>query len=102
MSEKITLEEILAVYNSITPSRRRWVRNRNELRNGWKELYKVLELASERDGGKVVVFDKNWHEVGKKGSVTGAINKDRKTEDDKPEVKAEPAKKAEPKKTAKK
>lgn len=89
MSDKITLEDVLAVFNSVTPSRRRWVRNRNTMRNEWKELYQVLEKASGRDGGKVVVFDKNWHEVAKKGTTTGAVNKTPKTE------KAEEPKKAE-------
>lgn len=73
---KPTLEEILAVYNSIHPSRRRWYGNTNKLRNNWPELYKVLEQASGRSGGRPVVFDPNWHEVAQKGSgVRGAANK---------------------------
>lgn len=74
MSE-IKLEEVLAVYNSIHPSRRRWVRNVNALRNEWKELFQILEKASGRSGGKAVVFDPNWHTVADKGSVRGAVNK---------------------------
>lgn len=72
---KPTLDEILAVYNSITPSRRRWIRLRNQLRNEWKELYAVMETASGRTNGKAVVFDPNWHEVADKGSVRGAVNR---------------------------
>lgn len=75
MDQKPTFEDVLAVYNSITPSRRRWVRLRNQLRNEWKELYKVLEEASGRAPGKVVVFDANWHTLADKGGVRGAVNK---------------------------
>jgi hypothetical protein len=75
MDQKLTLEDILAVYNSISPSRRRWIRLRNQMRNEWKELYKVLEEASGRDGGKVVVFDPNWHKVADKGGISGAVNR---------------------------
>lgn len=75
MSEKITLEEILAVYNSIHPSRRRWYGNINKLRNSWPELYKILEKASGRSGGRPMVFDPNWHTVVSKAGIRGAANK---------------------------
>lgn len=74
MSE-IKLEQILAVYNTVVPSRTRQIRNRNQLKNSWKELFKVLEQASGRDGVKVTVFDPNWHEVGSKGAGTGVVDK---------------------------
>ena len=75
MQEKPTLEDVLAVYNSIEPSRRRWIRNVNEMRNGWKELFEVLEKASGRTGMKAVVFDPNWHVVDAVGATTrGAVN----------------------------
>lgn len=74
---KPTLEEILAVYNSIHPSRRRWYGNTNKLRNNWKELYEILEQASGRSGGKPVVFDENWHEVVDTGNgVRTTVNKE--------------------------
>ena len=74
---KPTLEDILAVYNSIHPSRRRWYGNTNKLRNNWKELYEILEQASGRSGGKPVVFDENWHEVVDGGNgVRTTVNKE--------------------------
>lgn len=73
--EVITLKQVLLVYNSINRSRRRWVINRNNLRNTWKELFGLLEKASGRDGGKAGVFDPNWHEVVEKGAVSGAADR---------------------------
>ena len=70
-----SLKEVLLTYNSINRSRRRWVLNRNLLRNHWKELYELLEKASGRDGGKAIVFDPNWHEVSDKGVVMGAMDR---------------------------
>lgn len=75
MAESTDLQELLAVYNSISPSRTRWVRNRNELKNRWKELFQALEIASGRDGARIGVFDPNWHEVVAIGGTTGAANK---------------------------
>ena len=74
MSE-ITYEQVLEVYNSIKPSRTRWVRNRNKLRNEWKELFKVLEQASGRSGTLVSVYDPNWHTYGAKAGTVGVTNK---------------------------
>lgn len=74
-SENYTLKQVLLVYNSINKSRRRWVINRNNLRNTWKELFELLERASGRDGGKAGVFDPNWHEVVDKGAVSGAADR---------------------------
>jgi hypothetical protein len=73
--EVITLKQVLLTYNSINRSRRRWVINRNQLRNTWKELFELLEKASGRDGGKAGVFDPNWHEVVEKGAVSGAADR---------------------------
>ena len=75
MDYKEIVTRILTEYNSITKSRTRWVRNRKELKNNWKELFEVLETASGRDGRKLVVFDKDWHKVADKGGVRGAMNK---------------------------
>ena len=74
--KNVSYEDILAVYNSISPSRTRWVRNRNELKNRWKELFQILEKASGRDGVKIGVFDPNWHTIAQKGqNASGAVNK---------------------------
>ena len=70
-----TLKKILAEYNSIAKSRSRWIRNRKDLRNGWKSLYEVLEQASGRDGAKLIVFDPEWHERADKGGFRGTVNK---------------------------
>lgn len=75
MDQTPTLEDILAEYNSIARSRRRWYRNRVTLRNDWKELYALLEAASGRTTSRVVVFDPNWHEIAPKGVVSGAVNR---------------------------
>lgn len=104
MAEAIDLQKVLEVYNSISPSRTRWIRNRYEMRNRWKELFKVLEEASGRDGGKVVLFDPNWHTVGQKGATTGAVNKkvEAKVEEPKDEEPAKDQEVKKPKKSAKK
>lgn len=76
MDNDISLKDILKVYNSISPSRTRWVRNRNTMRNQWKELFKILEQASGREGMRAGVFDANWHKVTLKGGIPGAANKE--------------------------
>lgn len=75
MNSEITLKDILKLYNSVSPSRIRWVRNRNLLRNQWKELFRILEQASGREGNKATVFDPNWHKVTLKGGMSGAANR---------------------------
>lgn len=72
---QITLKSVLMMYNSVVPSRRRQIRNRNLLRNNWKELFQLLEKASGRDGAKVSLYDYNWHEQAEKGGTIGLIDK---------------------------
>lgn len=74
MDQEKTLKDILATYNSIAKSRTRWVRNRNNLRNEWKELFEALEKASGRDGRKAEVFDPNWQKLADKGGVRGVVD----------------------------
>jgi hypothetical protein len=73
---KNALKELLMVYNSVMPSRRRWIRNRNELRNKWKELFIALEQASGRTGVKADLFDYSWQKLADKGGVQGLVNKE--------------------------
>lgn len=69
-------KRILAEYNSISPSRRRWIRNRGWLRNNWREFFDLLEAVSGRPTNKIELFDENWHEIGEKAKgVRGAKNK---------------------------
>lgn len=70
-----TLKDVLMVYNSVVPSRRRWIQNRNELRNRWKELFKLLEQASGRTGDKADLYDYNWHMLADKGGFDGLTSK---------------------------
>lgn len=62
-SREYTLEDLLVIYNSISPSRTRWVRNRNDLRNKWNELFIALEKMSGRNGMLATVYDPNWHKL---------------------------------------
>ena len=101
MNSDETLQNILVAYNSIARSRRRWIRNRTLLKNEWKELYQVLETASGRNPGRVLVYDPVWHKVAPKGGARGPVDRQsseiallKKPEVKKPEVKAE---KVEPK-----
>lgn len=68
---QFTLKDILVLYNSVKPSRRRWIQNRNLLRNQWKELFQMLEKASGRDGQKAVLYDYNWHHIVQKDETQG-------------------------------
>ena len=74
---QINLKDILMMYNSVTPSRRRWIMNRNELRNRWKEFFQLLEIASGRTGQKAEILDYNWHKVVDKGGEPGLGNLER-------------------------
>lgn len=76
MADKKTIDDILRVYNSIHPSRTRWVRNRNNLRNQWQELFEALELASGRDGYKLAVYDPNWHMVDNSDGMSSTVNRE--------------------------
>ena len=73
---QITLKDIIMLYNSVKPSRRRWIQNRNELRNRWKELFQLLERASGRDGQKVALYDYNFHKLIQKDDIQGLTNLD--------------------------
>lgn len=74
---QINLKDILMMYNSVVPSRRRWIWNRNHLRNTWKEFFQVLEIASGRSGQKAEIMDKNWHAIVNKGGEPGLGNRER-------------------------
>lgn len=62
-----SVEDLLEIYNSIKPSRARWVRNRNEMRNKWGELFVALEKMSGRTGMTATVFDPKWHKLTENG-----------------------------------
>lgn len=68
-------KNLLAVYNSIEPSRTRWIRNRNEMRNRWPELYEALETASGREPSKMEVYDEKWHMISNEGGIDCAVNR---------------------------
>ena len=74
---QINLKDILMMYNSVVPSRRRQIMNRNMLRNRWKEFFQLLEQASGRSGQKVEILDYNWHKVVDKGGSPGLGNLER-------------------------
>lgn len=74
---QINLKDILMIYNSVTPSRRRWIQNRNALRNTWKEFFQILEIASGRSGQKAEILDYNWHKIIDKGGEPGLGNLER-------------------------
>ncbi|MGV9002359.1 MAG: hypothetical protein ACOH18_05405 [Candidatus Saccharimonadaceae bacterium] len=74
---QINLKDILMMYNSVVPSRRRWIMNRNMLRNQWKEFFQLLEIASGRSGQKAEILDYNWHKVIDKGGEPGLGNMER-------------------------
>lgn len=75
MNPEKKLAKILGEYNSIARSRTRWVRNRKNLRNEWKELYQILEEMSGRNPGKLTVFDPVWHQRTNKAGVRGTGNR---------------------------
>lgn len=62
-SKVYSIEDLLEIYNSVRPSRTRWVRNRNDLRNKWSELFVALEKMSGRNGLTATVYDPNWHKL---------------------------------------